>query len=70
MYLSPVYQEEDPIVIDRFDGRALLDDRSKFIKLKGRKKEVDDDEEEKTLDEERYRDAEAEDGEDEQGSGG
>ena len=30
-------QEEDPIVIDRFDGRALHD-RSKFIKLKSRRR--------------------------------
>jgi len=29
-------QEEDPIVIDRFDGRALLDDRSLFMKRKKR----------------------------------
>src|SRR6056297_3178666 len=29
-------EREDPIVIDRFDGRALLDDRMMFRKRKGR----------------------------------
>ena len=33
-------QEEDPIVIDRFDGRALLDDRALFMKKKSRKRYV------------------------------
>lgn len=31
-------QEEDAIVIDRFDGRALLDDRALFMKKKSRKR--------------------------------
>lgn len=31
-------QEEDAIVIDRFDGRALLDDRALFMKKKSRRR--------------------------------
>lgn len=57
-------QTQDPIVIDRFDGRALLDDRSKFIKLKSRRRGAEDDDasaEEAILDKERFRDLEQED---------
>jgi hypothetical protein len=51
-----VSQEQDPIFIDRFDGRALLDDRAKFIKLKGRRKEEGEGAEEAGLDRDRYTD--------------